>query len=52
VNAYLSRFDDFEEFNGLYVTHFSEPYPARTTVQVGLYGFDIEIEAWARRRSG
>ncbi len=50
VNAYLSDLGDFEGFNEVYKTFFSEPYPARTTVGVSLPGsIVVEIEAVARR---
>ena len=49
VNAFLVSFDDFDAFNGIYREHFAPPFPARTTVQAGLYGFRIEIDALARR---
>ncbi len=49
VNAYLSDLDDFPAFNTVYESYFTSPYPARTTVQAGLLGFRIEIDAWARQ---
>jgi 2-iminobutanoate/2-iminopropanoate deaminase len=49
VNAFLASFDDFGAYNEVYGQYFAPPYPARTTVQAGLYGFRIEIEAIARR---
>jgi 2-iminobutanoate/2-iminopropanoate deaminase len=49
INAYLESFDDFAAFNAIYSTYFSPPFPARTTVQAGLYGFRIEVDAIARR---
>ncbi len=48
VNGYLASFDDFPVYNEVYVRHFSPPLPVRTTVQAGLYGIKVEIEAWAR----
>jgi 2-iminobutanoate/2-iminopropanoate deaminase len=49
VNVYLADLADFEGFNAVYRTAFTEPFPARTTVQVGLPpGLLIEIEAVAR----
>jgi 2-iminobutanoate/2-iminopropanoate deaminase len=48
VNAYLASFDDFAAYNEFYREYFAPPYPARTTVQAGLYGFRIEVEALAR----
>ena len=50
VHAYLSDLGDFDEYNTVYREFFTEPYPARTTVQAGLPpGLLVEIEAVARR---
>jgi 2-iminobutanoate/2-iminopropanoate deaminase len=50
VNAYLTVLDDFDAYNAVYRELFTEPYPARTTVQAGLPpGLLVEIEAVARR---
>ena len=50
VNAFLTDLGNFETFNRLYRELFSEPYPARTTVQAGLGpGVLLEVEALARR---
>ena len=51
VTAFLADFEDFEEYNRVYAEHFEQPYPARTTVSAGLFGFRIEVEAVARRRA-
>jgi 2-iminobutanoate/2-iminopropanoate deaminase len=51
VNAYLVDFDDFATYNEVYATYFTLPFPARTTVQAGLLGFRIEVDAWARQPS-
>ena len=52
VNAYLADLGDFDAYNEVYREFFSEPYPARTTVQAGLPpGLLVEIEAVARRRA-
>jgi 2-iminobutanoate/2-iminopropanoate deaminase len=51
VNAYLTDLADFPSYNAVYERTFSKPYPARTTVQAGLVGFKVEIEAIARRQS-
>ena len=49
VNVFLIDLADFEAFNDVYRTTFTEPYPARTTVQAGLPGeIRVEIEAVAR----
>ncbi len=49
INAYLADFDDFGTYNDVYGAYFTPPYPARTTVQAGLLGFRIEVDAWARQ---
>lgn len=49
VNAYLADLAHFPAYNEVYRRYFQEPYPARTTVQAGLVGFKVEIEAVARR---
>lgn len=49
VNAYLADLADFPAYNAVYEETFRKPYPARTTVQAGLVGFKVEIEAIARR---
>ena len=49
VNVFLVDLADFDEFNEVYRAAFAEPYPVRTTVQVGLPGgIRVEIEAVAR----
>jgi 2-iminobutanoate/2-iminopropanoate deaminase len=50
VNAYLVDLGDFAGYNAVYKEFFTEPYPARTSVQAGLPpGVLVEIEAVARR---
>jgi 2-iminobutanoate/2-iminopropanoate deaminase len=50
VNVFLVDLAEFNEFNEVYRAAFSEPYPARTTVQAGLPApMRVEIEAVARR---
>jgi 2-iminobutanoate/2-iminopropanoate deaminase len=49
VNAFIGDFGDFSGFNAVYLQFFEPPLPARTTVQAGLYGFRVEVEAIARR---
>jgi 2-iminobutanoate/2-iminopropanoate deaminase len=52
VNVFLIEFADYEAFKDVYRQYFKEPYPARTTVQVGLApGLRIEVEAIARKPS-
>ena len=49
VNVFLADLAEFAEFNEVYRDAFSQPYPARTTVQAGLPApFRVEIEAVAR----
>lgn len=50
VNVFLVDLAEFGEFNEVYRSAFTEPYPARTTVQAGLPApLRVEIEAVARR---
>ncbi|MCE5258199.1 MAG: Rid family detoxifying hydrolase [Chloroflexi bacterium] len=43
VNAYLRDMADFAVFNEVYKTVFSEPFPARTTVQSNI-NIPIEVD--------
>ena len=45
VNVYLDDIDEVYELEEIYRTYFTPPFPVRTTVQVGLRGFLIEIDA-------
>lgn len=45
VGVYLASFDDFAEMNELYAAAFPPPQPARTTTEVGLRAFLVEIDA-------
>jgi 2-iminobutanoate/2-iminopropanoate deaminase len=48
MRVYLTRKEDFAEMNKVYAEYVSEPYPARTTVFVGLAeGMLVEIDALA-----
>lgn len=48
TNVYISNLDNFSELNIIYKNHFSEPYPARTTIRADLLnGIDIEIDCIA-----
>ena len=49
VNAYLADLADVAVYNEIYQEYFRPPYPARSTVQAGLIGYKVEIEAVARR---
>jgi 2-iminobutanoate/2-iminopropanoate deaminase len=49
VTAFLADLGDFDGYNRVYREFFSEPYPARTSVQAGLPpDVLVEIEAVAR----
>jgi 2-iminobutanoate/2-iminopropanoate deaminase len=45
VGVFLSSMEHFAEFDRVYRTIFSEPRPARTTIQSDLIGFDVEADA-------
>ena len=45
VNVYLTDLAHFAAMNEVYASFFAEPYPVRTTVQAGLLGFLVEIDA-------
>jgi 2-iminobutanoate/2-iminopropanoate deaminase len=48
MRVYLTRREDFAEMNAVYSEFVGEPYPARTTVFVGLIeGMLVEIDALA-----
>jgi 2-iminobutanoate/2-iminopropanoate deaminase len=48
VTAHLLNINDFDRYNAVYREFFSKPYPARTTVQSGLWnGMLVEIDAIA-----
>jgi 2-iminobutanoate/2-iminopropanoate deaminase len=49
VFAVVADFSDFAGFNAVYQEFFKPPFPARMTIQAGLYGFRVELEAIARR---
>jgi 2-iminobutanoate/2-iminopropanoate deaminase len=52
VDVYLTSTDDYAAMNAVYARWFTEPYPARTTVYVGLAaGLKVEITALAVRPS-
>ena len=44
VNVYLRNWSDFDEMDRVYREYFSEPRPARTTVQSNL-PVDVEVDA-------
>jgi reactive intermediate/imine deaminase len=45
VGVFLRDMGDFPVMNEVYQRHFGEPFPARTTIQSDLPGFDIEVDA-------
>ncbi|MGQ7312576.1 RidA family protein [Microbacterium arabinogalactanolyticum] len=45
LGVYLRDLDQFAEFNHIARDYLTKPYPARTTIEVALRGFDIEIDA-------
>ena len=47
VGVDLASLTDFEAFNEVYTTFFHPPYPARTTIEVRLPGFSLEVDAIA-----
>ncbi len=45
VGVFMSDMSNFPAFNAVYSEFFEPPYPARTTIQSNLPGFEIEIDA-------
>lgn len=45
--VFLQDIEDFDAFDAVYRGYFSDPLPARTTVQAGLKGILVEIDAMA-----
>ncbi len=45
LTIYLTDLGNVPKFNEIYSQYFSEPYPARTLVEVGLRGIQVEIDA-------
>ena len=50
VGVFLTNMDDFATMNAAYAEHFSEPYPARTTIGVAALplGASVEIQLTAQ----
>lgn len=44
TTVYLADMDDFSAMNAVYQTFFSEPYPARSTIQAARLPRDARIE--------
>ena len=45
INVYIESMDDFDEMDRIYCEIVPQPWPARTTVQAGLGGIGIEVDA-------
>ncbi len=45
VGVYLRDMGDFNVMNEVFSEFFTEPFPARTTIQTDLPGFSIEVDA-------
>jgi len=53
VTSYLSDIGNFDRYNVVYRKYFSEPWPARTTVECKLWsGILVEIDAIAIKGCG
>ncbi len=52
TTVFLKNMRDFQAFNAVYAEFFTEPFPARSCVQVGALPKDslVEIEAVAQRK--
>ena len=50
TTVYVSDMADFGELNAIYAEHFTEPYPARSTIEAGSLpmGARVEIDVVAR----
>ena len=44
TTIFLQDMDDFGAVNEVYAEYFSEPYPARSTIQVGRLPKDVRVE--------
>ena len=44
TTIYLADMGDFAVVNEIYATYFSQPYPARATVQVARLPRDVKVE--------
>jgi 2-iminobutanoate/2-iminopropanoate deaminase len=47
VTGYLADLKERDTFNAIYREYFSSPYPARTTIECGLGGILVEVDAIA-----
>jgi len=52
TTVYVADMADFAELNAIYAEHFTEPYPARSTIEAGSLpmGAKVEIDVVARLR--
>ncbi len=48
LTVYLADLGNVPKFNEIYAKHFPEPRPARTLVEVGLRGIQVEIDGFFR----
>ncbi|MBP1996869.1 Rid family detoxifying hydrolase [Paenibacillus eucommiae] len=48
VNVFLATLKDFDAFNSVYTTFFSQPMPARSCIGAELDGILVEIDVIAR----
>ena len=44
AGVYLTNMTDFAEMNGIYAKHFSQPFPARTTIGVAALPLEACVE--------
>lgn len=51
-SCYIARMADFSAFDAAYRSVFQAPFPARTTVEAGLDGILVEIDAVAYLEDG
>ena len=52
TTVFLKDMDDFAAMNAVYTEYFTEPYPARSTVQVGRLPRDVRVEIEAVAEQG
>lgn len=45
VGVYLASLASIDELDAIYAEYFVEPYPVRTTIEAGLRGYLIEVDA-------
>ncbi len=44
TTVYLGDVDDYDALNEAYADHVTEPYPARSAVEVGEFPVDVDVE--------